>query len=325
MMDRWKAAAVRRWRAATADRDGGYNPLEAAIIVPIFIVFTMMVVQFALARYGRHVAEAAAQAAARSAAVYASTAAVGRPTAELSGPGCPAPAHRPRRGGRPRSAGGHRHGDRDGGLGDPVRPFHRDPDRRGTRRGIRDPPTSSKLGNPPAFVEGPGAVRAVRSIPRDRNEVAVHGPVVHPAAARVAARRPSGDRGSSIIEVAIVTPIVIALLLTMVALGRYSENKILVEQASAAAARAASLTSTPGRPGRRRRPPRRTPCPGRVWPARRCPPGGHVGVPARRAGVGQVTCTADLSQLALIGVPGSASLSYTSTAPLEAFRQFGAG
>ena len=118
------------------------------------------------------------------------------------------------------------------------------------------------------------------------------------AARRVAARRPAGDRGSSIIELAIVTPIVIALLLTMVALGRYSENKILVEQASAAAARAASLTSSPGRPGRRRRPPRRTPCPGRVWPARRCPP--SVDTAAFRPG-GQVsvtvTCTADLSQL----------------------------
>ena len=157
-MDRWTAAAVRRWRAATADRDGGYNPMEAAIIVPIIIVFTMMVVQFALLWHGRHVAEAAAQAAARSAAVYTSTAAVGQADgASLSGPGRPAPAHRPRRDGRPRSAGGHRHGDRDGGVGDPVRPFHRDPDRRRTRRGIRQPlQLVQHFGSPPAFVEGPG-------------------------------------------------------------------------------------------------------------------------------------------------------------------------
>src|SRR4051794_3260573 len=63
-------------------------------------------------------------------------------------------------------------------------------------------------------------------------------------------RRPLGDRGSSIIELVIVTPVVIVLLFTMVALGRYSENKILVEQASAAAARAASLTSSPGEASR---------------------------------------------------------------------------
>lgn len=77
-MERWKAAAVRRWRAAVADRDGGYNPMEAAIIVPIIMVFTLLVVQFALLWHGRHVAEAAAQAAARSAAAYTSTAAVGQ-------------------------------------------------------------------------------------------------------------------------------------------------------------------------------------------------------------------------------------------------------
>lgn len=68
----------RRWRAAVAEPDAGYNPLEAAIITPIIIVFTMLIVQFALLWHGRHVAEAAAQAAARSAAAYTSTAAVGQ-------------------------------------------------------------------------------------------------------------------------------------------------------------------------------------------------------------------------------------------------------
>ena len=77
-MDRCRATAARRWRAAVADGDGGYNPLEAAIIIPIIIVFTMLIVQFALVWHGRHVAEAAAQAAARSAAAYTSTAVVGQ-------------------------------------------------------------------------------------------------------------------------------------------------------------------------------------------------------------------------------------------------------
>ena len=77
-VDRWKATVVRRWRAAVADRDAGYNPMEAAIIVPIIIVFTMLVVQYAWLWHGRHVAEAAAQAAARSAAAYTSTASVGQ-------------------------------------------------------------------------------------------------------------------------------------------------------------------------------------------------------------------------------------------------------
>jgi len=77
-MLRRRAAVGRRWRAAVAEPDAGYNPLEAAIITPIIIVFTMLIVQFALLWHGRHVAEAAAQAAARSAAAYTSTAAVGQ-------------------------------------------------------------------------------------------------------------------------------------------------------------------------------------------------------------------------------------------------------
>ena len=75
---RWRTAVVRRWRAAVAQPEAGYNPLEAAIITPIIIVFTMLIVQFALLWHGRHVAEAAAQAAARSAAAYTSTAALGQ-------------------------------------------------------------------------------------------------------------------------------------------------------------------------------------------------------------------------------------------------------
>ena len=148
-----------------------------------------------------------------------------------------------------------------------------------------------------------------------------------PAAGRwVAARRPAGDRGSSIIELAIVTPIVIVLLLTMVALGRYSENKILVEQASAAAARAASMTSSPGQAGRAAQSAAQDTLSGAGLSCGQMTaavdtsvfrPGGQVSV--------TVTCTADLSELALAGVPGSASLTSTSAAPLEAFRQFPAG
>ena len=51
---------------------------EAVIIVPIVVVLTMVVVQFVLLWHGRHVAQAAAQTAARSAAAYQATAAVGQ-------------------------------------------------------------------------------------------------------------------------------------------------------------------------------------------------------------------------------------------------------
>lgn len=140
----------------------------------------------------------------------------------------------------------------------------------------------------------------------------------------LAARRPAGDRGSSIIELVIVTPIVIVLLFTMVALGRYSQNKILVEQASAASARAASLTSSPGQAQRAAQSAALDTLSGAGLACAQMTvsvdtsvfrPGGRVSV--------TVTCTADLSSLALAGVPGSASLNSSSTAPLEAFRAFG--
>jgi Flp pilus assembly protein TadG len=142
---------------------------------------------------------------------------------------------------------------------------------------------------------------------------------------RVAARRPAGDRGSSIIELAIVTPVVIVLLFTMVALGRYSNSKIEVEQASAAAARAASLTSSPGNASRAAQAAAAATLSGAGLSCAHLEasvntadfrPGGQVSV--------SVTCSADLSQLALVGVPGSASLSSTSVAPLEAFRPLSA-
>jgi Flp pilus assembly protein TadG len=48
------------------------------IIVPIIVVLTLLVVQFVLVWHGRHVAQAAAQNAARSAAAYQAQPAAGQ-------------------------------------------------------------------------------------------------------------------------------------------------------------------------------------------------------------------------------------------------------
>src|SRR6478735_4575667 len=58
--------------------------------------------------------------------------------------------------------------------------------------------------------------------------------------------RPAGDRdrGSMTTEFVVLAPIMIVVVLLVVGLGRYAHGKQLVEQAAAAAARAASLTST---------------------------------------------------------------------------------
>ena len=69
---------ARRWRRLRDARDRGDATVEAVIIVPILVVLTLLVVQFVLVWHGRHVAQAAAQNAARSAAAYQAQPAAGQ-------------------------------------------------------------------------------------------------------------------------------------------------------------------------------------------------------------------------------------------------------
>ena len=59
-----------RWRRLRDVRDRGDATVEAVIIVPVIVVLTLLVVQFVLVWHGTHVAQAAAQTAARTAAAY---------------------------------------------------------------------------------------------------------------------------------------------------------------------------------------------------------------------------------------------------------------
>ncbi len=72
----------RRPQAAGRCRDdGGYSIVEAVITLPVMIVLTMFVVQYALLWHGRNVAEAAAQDGLRTARSYQGTAAMGQQAA----------------------------------------------------------------------------------------------------------------------------------------------------------------------------------------------------------------------------------------------------
>lgn len=62
---------------AGADPDTGSTTTEAVIIIPVIIILTLVVIQFVLIWHGRHVAQAAAQTAARAAATYQGTAETG--------------------------------------------------------------------------------------------------------------------------------------------------------------------------------------------------------------------------------------------------------
>jgi len=67
-----------RWRRLRETRDRGDATVEAVIIVPVIVILTLLVVQFVLVWHGRHLAQAAAQTAARAAAAYQAQPAVGQ-------------------------------------------------------------------------------------------------------------------------------------------------------------------------------------------------------------------------------------------------------
>src|SRR5689334_10346241 len=58
-------------------------------------------------------------------------------------------------------------------------------------------------------------------------------------------RRPGGDRGAMVLELALVAPFAIVMLLLVVGFGRVTHGRQLVDQAAAAAARSAALAGTP--------------------------------------------------------------------------------
>jgi Flp pilus assembly protein TadG len=133
-----------------------------------------------------------------------------------------------------------------------------------------------------------------------------------------------GDAGFGSLELVILTPVFITMLLLVVGFGRLTHGRQLVEQAASAAARAASLDSTPTQATTDARLEARdiltqagVSC--HTFTA-------DVDTSDFRAG-GQVSVTVDcvtsLSDLGLVGFPGSQTLEASATSPLEQFRQFG--
>jgi Flp pilus assembly protein TadG len=124
------------------------------------------------------------------------------------------------------------------------------------------------------------------------------------------------------LELAILLPFVIVMLLLVVAFGRVERGRELVDQAAASAARAASLSTSPGAA--------RTAA---ISAAAQTLAGGGLSCAGMQVSVdtssfhpgGDVTahlsCTADLAGLTLSGVPGQVHLASSATSPLEPYRQ----
>ncbi|ACV79103.1 TadE/TadG family type IV pilus assembly protein [Nakamurella multipartita] len=134
---------------------------------------------------------------------------------------------------------------------------------------------------------------------------------------------PHRDRGSASLELCVLASLLVALVLLVVAFGRIGHGRQLVQAAAGSAARSASLAASPAGAADRAQ---------AAATASLADAGLSCGsvetvvdTAAFRAG-GQVTvtvsCTADLSSLAIPGLPGDITLTRAATAPLETYRQY---
>jgi len=134
-------------------------------------------------------------------------------------------------------------------------------------------------------------------------------------------RRRKGDSGSLVVELVVLTPVVFLIALCILVFGRVSEARQMVTESARAGAQAASVmpnaqsaqsaaidSAVVGTSGRTHA------CAHAhvVTDVSRYYPGGDVRV--------TVTCTVALSDLSVPGVPGSTSISESSSAPVDPYR-----
>lgn len=129
---------------------------------------------------------------------------------------------------------------------------------------------------------------------------------------------PLRDRGSMAVEVVILTPVLVAFFLLVVAFGRYVAVRGDVEAAARDAARAASLERTAGAAQAAAN-----------AAVAAVTPGGCRGVALSGGFVAggtvtaRVTCSVPLGDLGLPGLPGAVTVVGTSAAPLDVYRRTG--
>ncbi|MEV3998966.1 TadE/TadG family type IV pilus assembly protein [Streptomyces halstedii] len=133
------------------------------------------------------------------------------------------------------------------------------------------------------------------------------------------------DRGSYSVETAVLAPVGIALLLIMLAFGRITDAEGAVDSAARAAARAASLERDASSAQSAARAAAERSLQGEGITCRTShvtvSTGGYsldVGVEADVEAT--VSCTADLSDIGLPGLPGAKTLRASWTSPLDTYR-----
>jgi hypothetical protein len=130
------------------------------------------------------------------------------------------------------------------------------------------------------------------------------------------------DAGTMALELALLTPLLVAFMMLMVGLGRIVEAQSQVDGAARDAARAASLGRT--RPGAKAVAVNagRATMNGKKW----CRGGPDISVDFRQWGRGgqvsvSVGCDIDLGGLSLIGLAPSKTMTGTATAPIDTLRR----
>ena len=139
------------------------------------------------------------------------------------------------------------------------------------------------------------------------------------AAVGVALSQP--DRGSSTVELVLLTPVVIVVLLFLVGLGRYAYGRQLVQQAATAGARSASLAFAAGDAAGRAR----TAGQASLESAGLACQSFDVAVEAADFTAGgtvtvTVWCTVNNSDSVMAGLPGRSTVTASSSVPLETYR-----
>jgi hypothetical protein len=142
-----------------------------------------------------------------------------------------------------------------------------------------------------------------------------------------------GERGSAGLEVVIAAPFVLALLMLVIAFGRYAQTENLVDQASRDAARAATAQNDRSEvPGTVSKVVRETmddapaSCRQSVGDRTEMTPGAFgLPDPENPLAIDSVTvtvrCTVDLSDLAALPL-GSVEVGHTFTSPLDRYRGY---
>jgi len=149
---------------------------------------------------------------------------------------------------------------------------------------------------------------------------------------RRARRRPGAgrgrdsERGSAAVEITLLTPLLVILLLFVVFLGRVTEAQAVISDAAHQAARAASIAQSPAAATAQARQAAGTALSGRGLACQHFTV--SVGLAGFRPGGtvrATVTCTTGLSDLALLKVPGSRTLSASFTSVIDTYRSTALG